>query len=115
MMNILVADDHAMIRKRIKQIIAEESDMQVCSEAQGGNEALEILKKKKTDLVILDMNMPDLNGLDTLKKIRALYPALPVGMLTAPSEVMYSAKALKAVANGFISKETAGEELVKTI
>jgi DNA-binding NarL/FixJ family response regulator len=115
MIRILVADDHPMIRKRIRQIISEEADMEVCCEASGGWEALDLLKEQEPDLVILDINMPDLSGLETLTKIRALYTHLPVLMLTALSEGMYSTKAMKAGASGFISKESAGEELVKTI
>ncbi len=115
MINIMIVDDHSMIRKRIRQIISEETDMEVCCEAAGGIETIELLEKQKPDIIVLDLNMPDQNGLETLSKIRTFHPEMPVLMLTALSEGMYSVKAMKAGASGFIPKESAREELVKTI
>ncbi|HTX88630.1 MAG TPA: response regulator transcription factor [Bacteroidales bacterium] len=115
MFKILVADDHPMIRKRIRQILDEQPDLEVCAEASGGHEVLKQLSTVKPDLIILDINMPDLGGLETLAWIREHFPGLPVLMLTALSEGMYAIKAKKAGASGFISKELAGEELVTTI
>ena len=115
MIRLLIADDHQMILKRIRQILAEEPDMEICFEATDGNDVLEILRNQKIDLVILDINMPGVSGLETLKSIRTSHPGLPVLMLTALSEEMYHAKALKAGASGFISKESAREELASVI
>jgi len=115
MFKILVADDHPMIRKRIRQILDEQPDLEVCAEASGGHEVLKQLSTVKPDLIILDINMPDLGGLETLAWIREHFPGLPVLMLTALSEGMYAIKAKKAGASGFISKELAREELVTTI
>lgn len=115
MITILIADDHPIVRTGLKLIISDQSDMKVVCEASNGSEVLDLLKKNKVDVVILDISMPGLSGLEVLVQIRNLYPALPVLILSVLSEDVYAAKTLKAGANGFIHKETIPEELVKAI
>jgi DNA-binding NarL/FixJ family response regulator len=115
MINILIADDHPIVRTGLKLTITDQSDMKVICEASNGFEVLELLKKNKVDVVILDISMPGLSGLEALVQVRTLYPTLPVLILSVLSEEVYAVKTLKAGANGFIHKETIPEELVKAI
>ena len=96
----------------LKQIISDEKDMEVVCEASNAEEALDLLKKNTVDIVILDISMPKLSGFEALEHIKVKYPKLPVLMLSVLSEDIYSVRALKAGALGFISKETAPEELI---
>jgi two-component system invasion response regulator UvrY len=115
MINVLIADDHPIVRTGLKLTISDQSDMKVIYEASNGFEVLEFLKKNKADVVILDISMPGLSGLEALVQIRNLYTDLPVLILSVLSEEVYAVKTLKAGANGFIHKETIPEELVKAI
>ena len=115
MINILIADDHPIVRTGLKLIITDQSDMKVICEASNGFEVLELLKKNKVDVVILDISMPGLSGLEALVQVRNLFPTLPVLILSVLSEEVYAVKTLKAGANGFIHKETIPEELIKAI
>ena len=115
MINILIADDHPIVRTGLKLTITDQPDMKVICEASNGFEVLELLKKNKVDVVILDISMPGLSGLEALVQVRNLYPTLPVLILSVLSEEVYAVKTLKAGANGFIHKETIPEELVKAI
>jgi DNA-binding NarL/FixJ family response regulator len=115
MINILIADDHPIVRTGLRLTIADQSDMKVVCEASNGLEVLELLKKHKIDVVTLDVSMPGMSGLEVLVQIRNLYPNIAVLILSVLSEEVYAAKTLKAGANGFIHKETIPEELVKAI
>jgi DNA-binding NarL/FixJ family response regulator len=115
MITILIADDHPIVRTGLKLIISDQFDMKVICEASNGFEVLELLKKNKVDVVILDISMPGLSGLEALVQIRILYPSLPVLILSVLSEDVYASKTLRAGANGFIHKETIPEELVRAI
>jgi two-component system, NarL family, invasion response regulator UvrY len=115
MIKLLVADDYPMIRNRIRNILAEEQDMEISCEAGNGKEIFEMLMLHEVDMIILDFNMGDMSGLDILEKLKTLYPGIPVLMLTALSEGMYARKTLKAGAAGFLSKESAQEELALAI
>lgn len=115
MIKLLIADDYPMIRKRIKNILADEPDLEVTCEAGDGKELFNMLLLYEVDMIILDINLPDMSGLIILEKLRALYPGIPVLMLSAHSEGMYVRKSISAGASGFISKESAREELAVMI
>ena len=115
MIRLLIADDYPMIRTRIRRILEDEPDIEVICEAGNGKEIFELLMLHEVDMVILDFNMPDMSGLEILAKLRTSYPGIPVLMLTALSEGMYSRKTVKAGAAGFISKESTREELAPMI
>ncbi len=115
MINILVTDDHPIVRNGLKLILSDEPDMKVVCEACNGLDALAKLKTNKVDVVILDISMPGMSGLEVLVQIRNLYPELPVLMLSVLSEEVFAAKTLKAGASGFIHKESIPEELVRAV
>ncbi|MGE5424272.1 MAG: response regulator [Syntrophothermus sp.] len=115
MINILITDDHPIVRNGLRLILTDEGDMKVVAEASNGAEALGKLKKIKVDVVILDITMPVMSGLEALVQIRALYPELPVLMLSVLSEEIFASKTLRAGANGFVHKETIPEELVRAV
>lgn len=115
MIRILVADDHPIVRKGLKQIIEETSDITVEDEAGDGYEVLEKIQKNNFDVVLLDISMPGMNGLDVLKQIKTIKSNLPVMILSMHPEEQYAIRILKAGASGYLTKESAPEELVKAI
>jgi len=115
MIKILIADDHAIVREGLKQIVAEESDMKVTGEAGNADEVFEILKTNNFDIAILDISMPGKSGLDLLKDLKIHYPKLPVLILSMYGEEQYGIRALKAGALGYLRKVSAPNELVTAI
>lgn len=115
MIKVLIADDHAVVRQGLKQILAETTDMLVVGDATSGAEALEKARSEACDVLILDMTMPGLNGLEILKEVRATRPQLPVLILSMHPEEQFAVRLLKAGASGYLNKESAPDELVKAI
>lgn len=112
---ILIADDHAIVREGLKQIVAEEKDILVAGEAENSGRLMELLEKEKWSLVVLDINMPGKSGLEALKDIKQIYPNLPVLILSMFSEDQYGLRAIKAGASGYLKKVSAPTELVTAI
>jgi len=112
---ILIADDHAIVREGLKQIVAEEKDILVAGEAENSEQMMEFLEKANWSLVVLDINMPGKSGLEALKDIKLLYPHLPVLILSMFSEDQYGIRAIKAGASGYLKKVSAPTELVTAI
>ena len=112
---ILIADDHAIVREGLKQIVAEEKDILVAGEAENANRLMELLEKENWSLIVLDINMPGKSGLEALKDIKQLYPNLPVLILSMFSEDQYGLRAIKAGAAGYLKKVSAPTELVAAI
>jgi DNA-binding NarL/FixJ family response regulator len=115
MIKVLIADDHAIVRRGLKQIVAETDDIVVGGEAVNGNEVMEQVRSQPFDVVVLDITMPGRNGFDTLKELKVEQPRLPVLMLSMHSEDQYAARVLKAGASGYLPKEGAPEELINAI
>ena len=115
MINILIVDDHAVVRAGLRQIISGVSGMAVADEAGDAGEALSKIKKSVYSVVVLDISMPGKSGLDVLKEIRDAYPKLPVLMLSMYPEDQYAVRALKSGASGYMTKDSAPEELVTAI
>ena len=115
MIRILVADDHAVVRNGLKQIVSDTPDMVVAAEASNGQEALNKALEDDYDVVLLDITMPDRSGLDILKEIKGQKRELPVLMLSIHPEEQYALRALKAGAAGYLTKESASEELIRAI
>ena len=112
---ILIADDHAIVREGLKQIISETSDMTVADEAIDGHEVLNKALKNDYDVMVLDITMPGINGLDVLKQIKAQKPKLPILVLSVHPEEQYAVRCLKAGASGYLTKESASDELKAAI
>jgi len=115
MIKILIADDHAIVREGLKQILSETSDMVVTAEAGNGQEVMDEIGKDGFDLIILDIAMPGKNGVDVLKELKGQKPEIPVLVLSMYPEEQYAVRVLKAGASGYLTKESAPQELVKAI
>jgi len=115
MIKILIADDHAIVREGLKQIVAEEKDMLVAGEAGNTNEMFELLKREEFAIIILDISMPGRSGLEALKFLKKNYPEVPALILSMFSEEQYGLRALKAGAAGYLKKVSAPTELVSAI
>ena len=115
MIRILVADDHAVVRNGLKQIVGDTPDMVVVAEATNGQETLNKALENDYDVVLLDITMPDRSGLDILKEIKSQKPELPVLILSMHPEEQYAVRALKAGAAGYLTKESAPEELIRAM
>lgn len=115
MIKILIADDHAIVREGLKQILAEIPDMLVAGEAATGQEVLAQVRKEDWDLVLLDIAMPGRDGLETLKLLKLEKPKLPVLVLSIYPEEQYAVRLLKAGAAGYLTKESAPDELIAAI
>jgi two-component system, NarL family, invasion response regulator UvrY len=115
MIRVLIADDHAVVREGLKRIVAQNADMEVAGEAGNGHEVLDFARRHECDLVLLDLAMPGKDGLDTLKELKLLRRHLPVLVLSVYPEEQYAVRLLRAGAAGYLTKESAPEELVSAI
>ena len=114
-MRILIADDHELLRRGLRQILAEEFTDLVVAEARDAHQTLEAVEKATWDIVLLDINMPGRSGLDALQDLQRLHPRLPVVLLSAFPEKDYAVRAFKLGASGYVSKQSASSELIRAI
>jgi DNA-binding NarL/FixJ family response regulator len=115
MISVLIADDHAVVREGLKRIVADSPDLDVAGEAANGHEVLAFAQSHSCDVVLLDLAMPGKDGLDTLKELKRLKPSVPVLILSVFPEDQYAIRLLKAGAAGYLTKESAPEELIAAI
>ena len=115
MIRTLVADDHPVVRQGIRQILAETQDIVVSAEARDGAELLARAGMTGHDLVLLDLSMPGIDGLDVLKQLKQARPKIPVLILTMASEDRFAIRAFRAGASGYVVKDSAPAELVAAI
>lgn len=112
---VLIADDHAIVRRGVIQIFSEEPDIALVAEADSGTDAIDLARQHEADIFILDLNMPGPGGLAVLSQLKAEHPKLPVLVLTMHDEEQYGVRMLKAGAAGFLAKNSAPDKLVEAI
>lgn len=115
MIRVLIVDDHAIVRQGLRRILDETRDIRVGGEATNGVEALKKIRTEKWDVVLLDISMPEKNGIDTLKLILEGNSAARVLMLSMYPEDQHAVRLLKGGASGYLTKDTAPEQLVDAI
>jgi DNA-binding NarL/FixJ family response regulator len=114
-LRILIVDDHAIVREGLKRVLEGTSERWSVVEAGSGFQALEQLRQQPFDLAIFDLTMPGMSGLDLLRRVRAEHRALPVLMLSMHAEEQYATRAFKAGANGYVTKDSAAQELAEAV
>jgi DNA-binding NarL/FixJ family response regulator len=112
---VLIADDHEIVRDGLKRILAAHADLDVAAEAASGDEALALVKANDYDIVMMDMSMPGLSGMDLIKRLKLEKPRLRILVLSMHGEQQYAARALKAGAAGYLNKDSAADSLVHAI
>jgi two-component system, NarL family, invasion response regulator UvrY len=115
MINVLIADDHAIVRQGLKQILSDTDDLAVAGEADDGVEALQLARSSEWDVFLLDISMPNRNGIDTLKQLKKEFPRRPVLILSMHPEEQYAVRAIQSGASGYLTKQGAPAELVAAI
>lgn len=115
MIRVLIADDHAIVRHGLKQILAETDDLVVAGEAETGFQAIKMARQDTFDVVLLDISLPDRNGIEVLSQIKKTHPRLAVLMLSMHTEHEFAIRALKAGASGYLNKQSAPVQLVTAI
>lgn len=112
---VLLADDHAIVRAGLKEILAETGDITVAGEAASGQDVLARIRGDEYDVAVLDMSMPGRSGIELIRQVKDEKPKLRILVLTMHSEQQYAVRALKAGASGYLTKESAPEQLVSAI
>jgi two-component system, NarL family, invasion response regulator UvrY len=115
MIRILVADDHAIVRRGLRQIVADESDMEVVGEAQTAQKILDLAREEEWDVIVLNISMPGRGGFEALKALKQTHSKRPVLVLSMYPEDQFAVRAFRAGAAGYMTKESAPEELVQAI
>ncbi|MBP1656451.1 MAG: DNA-binding response regulator [Bacteroidetes bacterium] len=114
-MKVLIADDHPVVRRGVRQILVDEFDDCEVGEARSANQLMQLVSEQEWDIVLLDISLPDRNGLDVLKDLRVEYPELPVVILSMHPEDQFAVRVLRAGGVGYVTKESASEELTTAI
>ena len=115
MIRVLLADDHAVVRAGLREILSDTGDIVVAGEAANGQEVLALVRANDYDLAVLDMSMPGRSGIELIKLVKAEKPKLRILVLSMHSEEQYAVRALKAGASGYLGKESAADQLVAAI
>lgn len=115
MKNILLVDDHSIVRQGLKNLIELEEGLQVTGEAASGIEAIQLIRANSYDVVVLDLSMPDKNGVDTLHDLKHIAPDLPVLILSGYAEEQYALNLMRSGCKGYLSKDADSDEIIKAI
>ena len=115
MIRVLIVDDHTIFRSGLKRLFSDENDICVVDEASNSTEALDKIRKHELDLVLMDVSMAGRSGLEALESLRIEFPQLPILILSMYSEEQYAVVAMKAGANGYLSKDAEPAELIRAI
>lgn len=112
---LLIVDDHPMMRTGLAQLIGTEDGLKVCVEADNAGQALNAVSKQQFDLALVDISLPDKNGLELIKDMRALNPGLPILVVSMHDEMIYAERVLRAGARGYIMKQEGGHKFLQAI
>ena len=112
---LLIVDDHPMMRNGLAQLIDNEGDLKVLAQADNARQAVELVNKQKFDLALLDVSLPDKNGLELMKDLRALQPELPILIVSMHDELVYAERVLRGGGRGYIMKQEGGEKFIRAI
>jgi len=115
MIRVLVADDHPLLRTALKQVLSAEPDLTVAGEAEDSEQVLQKIGEESWDVVILDLAMPGRGGMEVLRELRRLKPHLPVLVLSMYAEDQFAVRAIKAGASGYLSKNSAADEVIRAV
>ena len=115
MINVLLADDHSIVRAGLRRIVEESGDMAVVAEASDGREAIRLVRDHRPDVAVIDISMPEIGGLEVIHRLRPEFPGLPILILTMHEEQQYAVRVIEAGAMGYITKKSAPEQLVTAI
>jgi two-component system response regulator NreC len=115
MINVLIADDHAIVRTGLRALLRSEPGLQLVGEATGGYEAIELVGKTRPDILILDLSMPDLDGIAVARQLKPQHPDLRILILTVHEDEAMLREAIRAGASGYIVKHAAEAELIAAI
>jgi two-component system, NarL family, invasion response regulator UvrY len=115
MIKVLLADDHSIVRAGLRRLVEESTDMEVVAEAADGDEAIRLIRASQPDVAVIDLSMPHIDGLEVISRIHPEFPDLPILVLTMHAENQYVVRAIESGAMGYITKQSAPEQLVKAI
>ena len=115
MVRIAIADDHEIVRNGLKMLIDKEEGMKVQEEASSYSELIELLEEENIDLLILDLNLGDTNGIESIENVSNSFPTLPILILSTYPEEPYAIQTFKAGASGYLNKTVISSELIKAI
>jgi DNA-binding NarL/FixJ family response regulator len=114
-LRLLIVDDHAIVREGLVRVLEASQPEWSVREASNGFQALELLRREPVDLLIVDLSMPGMSGLDLIKRVKSEFARLPVLVLSMHAEEQYALRAFKAGANGYVTKDGAPSELVAAV
>ncbi len=115
MKKILLVDDHSIVRQGLRNLIELEADLEVAGEASSGVEAIALVRKNSYNIVVLDISMPDKNGVDTLHDLKHISPDLPILILSGYAEAQYALNLIRSGCKGYLSKDADSDEIIKAI
>lgn len=115
MIRVLICDDHAIVRQGLRQVIGETADIRAVAEAGGYPEVMKHLRDGEIDMLLLDISLPGKNGIDVLKIVKKEFPRLPVLILSMYAEDQYAVRAIRAGASGYLTKQSAADQLITAI
>jgi len=115
MIRVLIVDDHKIVRSGIRRMLQDHEDIQIVGEAGDGYEAIQKVREKAPDIVLLDISMPGMDGLDVTKQLKSINPKVRILVLTMHAEEQYAPRLMRAGVRGYVTKHAAPEDLVEAI
>jgi len=112
---VVLADDHQLLREGLVRLLAAEVDLEIVDQASNGHEVLEVLRRQAVDVLVTDLSMPGIPAMDLIKRVKSEFPDVAVLVLTMHAEEQYALRAFRSGANGYLTKDVAGEQLVGAI